>query len=79
MRTTVNLDQDIIEIARSLAGARGVSLGKAISILARRGISVSVNPGKQSAADEGHFPTFSVSENTPEFGTAEVKQALEDE
>ncbi|MDA3950894.1 MAG: hypothetical protein PF508_16930 [Spirochaeta sp.] len=79
MRTTVNIDQDIVEIARSLAGTRGISLGEAISVLARRGIAASVDPRKQSGADEGQFPTFSVADATPEFGTAEVKQALEDE
>ncbi|MEX2444294.1 MAG: hypothetical protein WD492_11845 [Alkalispirochaeta sp.] len=38
MRTTVNLDEDIIEVARSMSLARGISLGAALSILARRGI-----------------------------------------
>jgi len=39
MRTTLNLDDDIAELAARQAKARGLSLGKAISELARRGLN----------------------------------------
>ena len=37
MRTTVTIDDDVLAVARALAGQRGCSLGSAISELARRG------------------------------------------
>ncbi len=38
MRTTLNLDDDVLEIARSLASRRQQSLGKVISDTFRNGI-----------------------------------------
>jgi hypothetical protein len=79
MRTTVKLDRDVVEVARSLAATEGISLGAAISALARRGIAGT--PGTRSTGKEEttRFPTFSVSEDAPQFGTEEVRQALDDE
>ena len=79
MRTTVNLDQDILEIARSLAAAQGVSVGAAICILARRGLSQQGYAESDARSGNGRFPTFSVAERTPRFGTEEVRHALDDE
>ena len=39
MRTTINLPDDVYELARSVANARRVSLGEAIAELARRGVN----------------------------------------
>ena len=39
MRTTVNLDQDVYEIATLYARGRGVTLSAALSELARKGVS----------------------------------------
>jgi hypothetical protein len=38
MRTTISIDDDVLEIANLHAKARGVSLGKAVSDLIRRGL-----------------------------------------
>ncbi len=38
MRTTVNLDDDIVRVADQLARSRAISRGEAISELARRGV-----------------------------------------
>ena len=38
MRTTLTLDDDVAELAARQAKARGVSLGKAVSDLIRRGL-----------------------------------------
>jgi hypothetical protein len=55
MRTTLNLPDDVYEIARSLAAARRISMGDALAELVRRGI----NP--QSRLDESTvFPHFIV-------------------
>jgi len=38
MRTTLNLADDVLAVARSLARERGVSVGTAVSDLARKGL-----------------------------------------
>lgn len=38
MRTTLAIDDDVLDAARCLAEARGITLGEAVSMLARRGI-----------------------------------------
>lgn len=39
MRTTLDIDDAVLSAARSLARATGISLGSAVSELARRGLS----------------------------------------
>ena len=39
MRTTLEIDDTVLAAARSLAKSRGLSLGAAVSGLARRGLS----------------------------------------
>ena len=39
MRTTLTLDDDIVELVARQAKARGLSLGKAVSELVRRGLN----------------------------------------
>jgi hypothetical protein len=39
MRTTLTLDDDVLELAARQARSRGLSLGKAVSDLARRGLN----------------------------------------
>lgn len=38
MRTTVNLDDDVLELAKNYAQNRSVAIGKALSELVRRGL-----------------------------------------
>ena len=38
MRTTINLPDEVYEVVRSVAGAKGISLGDAVSDLIRRGL-----------------------------------------
>ncbi|HEY5793027.1 MAG TPA: CopG family transcriptional regulator [Chthoniobacterales bacterium] len=40
MRTTLTLDDDVLESARALAAQRGVPIGTVISDLARRGLAL---------------------------------------
>ncbi len=42
MRTTVNIDDDVLERAKDLARVRQVSVGEALSALARRGMEAQV-------------------------------------
>lgn len=48
MRTTVDLDDTVVAAARSLARARGISLGAAISELALRGLTAAAEPSDVS-------------------------------
>ena len=48
MRTTVTIDDDVLAVARALAERNGVSLGSALSELARRGFK-----GTTATRDDG--------------------------
>jgi len=59
MRTTLNLDDDVLLLVKQYASARRVSLGKALSELARKGLNAQLptrrvngllvfDPGKDS-------------------------------
>lgn len=50
MRTTLDLDDAVLRAARALAEQTGVSLGRAVSELARRGLEVA------PSARAGDFP-----------------------
>ena len=73
MRTTLNLPDDIYEVARSLASTRGISLGDALGELVRRGL-------KPPAATRGEtaFPCFAVPPDARPI-TLEQTLAAEDE
>ena len=40
MRTTLNLDDGVLDAVKSYAGSRSIPLGEAVSLLVRRGLSV---------------------------------------
>lgn len=73
MRTTVNLDDDVVRAARSLAREQGRSLGEVISDLARRGLEPSTE-----FHYEGDFPVFVVKEGTGLLTPEMVACAAED-
>lgn len=55
MRTTVTIDDEILAVARALAQQNQVSLGRALSELARRGLRATVGVGERDG-----LPVFSV-------------------
>lgn len=55
MRTTLDLDPEILSAARQIAADRSISIGKAISDLARRGLETRV----KNTTRQG-FPVFQV-------------------
>jgi hypothetical protein len=73
MRTTVDLDSDVLQAARSLARAQGRSLGRVLSDLARRGLA----PRKETR--RGGFPVFRVSPDAAPLTSEAVRHALEEE
>jgi hypothetical protein len=72
MRTTLNLDDDVYSLAKGLAESRRISLGAALSYLARKGAS----EAPRFVVQDG-FPVFCVDEGQPKFGPEDVEAALE--
>lgn len=69
----MNLDDDVLQAARSLASTTGRSLGSVVSELMRKGLA----PQPQSQTDD--IPTFRVSKGAPTVTPEMVKEALNDE
>ena len=72
MRTTLNVDDDVLAGARALAAERGVSVGAALSELARR----SMRPRR--VARERSIPGFTVGPDSPPITPEMVRAANED-
>ena len=73
MRTTLNIDDDVVEAARELAASERRSLGSVISELARRGLT----PARVEAA-EG-LPVIRVPVGTAPITPEMVRRAIDDE
>ena len=69
MRTTLSLDDDILELAARQAKLRGVSLGRTISDLARRGLSAPT-----PAQDIGGLVVFQLPADSPPVTTEAVRR-----
>jgi hypothetical protein len=72
-RTTLQIDDDVLAAARTLARDSGESVGHVISELARRGLRPEMSYGE----DQG-FPVFEVREGTPLINPDDVRRALDD-
>jgi hypothetical protein len=70
MRTTIVLDDDILRAARSVANAKAVSLGRAVSELAREGLL----RRKTDVARDG-LPVFAVPDGARPITLEDVKRA----
>lgn len=70
MRTTVAIDDDVLDAARKLAAARDQSLGQVVSELMRRGLALRT----EYPAGEGGFPTFEVRDDSPPITLEDVKR-----
>jgi plasmid stability protein len=73
MRTTLNLDDDVLQAARLVAQQDGRSLGAVVSELARRGL----RPRRPRAPVGRRIPTFSVSPDARPVGPEDAR-ALEE-
>ena len=71
MRTTLDIEGDVLDAAKSLAGARGVSVGAALSELVRRGIAA-----RTPLSVRNGFPVFQVPSSSPSFGPEDVERAI---
>ena len=72
MRTTVNIDDDVLAVARALADRRRSSLGSALSELARRGFKAA------TVSDEDGVPVFRVASDAGPITSEDVQGALDD-
>ena len=73
MRTTLDLDDDVVAAARELAAAERRSLGSVISRLARRGLTPA------SVSVEGDLPVIRVPAGSPPITPAMVRRALDED
>lgn len=73
MRTTLNLDEDVVVAARELAAEDGRSLGAVISELARRGLT----PARIEA--DGDLPVIRVPAGAPPITPEMVRRALDED
>lgn len=69
MRTTLTLDDDVLELAARQAKLRGVSLGKTVSDLMRKGLNAST-----PALDEDGLVVFLLPADSPKVTTADVRR-----
>jgi hypothetical protein len=73
MRTTLNLDEDIVRAAKSIARQRAKPLGKVISDLARQGMQLA-----RATTRRGDLPVFDVDPQERPLTLEDVKR-IEDE
>lgn len=73
MRTTINLPDDVLRVARSLAEIERISLGDAVGQLARAGFQPAIRVNAKKA-----FPSFELKEGASPI-TLEQTLAVEDE
>jgi len=74
MRTTLNLDDDVLELLKDYAESRSVALGRAASELVRKGLAAPV----QTRLVNG-FHSVLLPANSPRVSSQKVKELLEDE
>ena len=69
MRTTLNLDDEILELVARQAKLRGVSLGKTVSDLLRRGLSAPT-----PSREKDGIVVFQLPADSPRVTTDEVRR-----
>ncbi len=72
MRTTIDIDADVLDAARAIAEAETRSLGSVVSRLARLGLAPKAVP------EASGLPRFLVPEDAPPITAAMVTAALDE-
>lgn len=72
MRTTLDIADDVLAAARALAAERRVSIGAALSEIARHGLR------DRELSSAGGLPTFAVDEGAAPITPEMVREANED-
>jgi hypothetical protein len=73
MRTTLDIDAAVLAAARTLAAERGISIGAALSELARRGLE------RRAPASLAGLPAFAVSDDASPITPQMVREANEEQ
>ncbi len=74
MRTTIDLDDDVLHAVRIVARVEQKSLGRVLSELARRGLT----PIEREIEDSDGFPVFHVPADAPPITSDLVRVALDE-
>ncbi|MFZ0310831.1 MAG: hypothetical protein WCA76_08500 [Candidatus Sulfotelmatobacter sp.] len=74
MRTTLNLDDDVVGQLKAFAESRSMALGKAASDLMRRGLNAKVETRLVNGIHVVVLPP-----DSPKISSEKVKRLLEDE
>jgi hypothetical protein len=74
MRTTLNLDDDVVASLKAFAESRSVALGKAASDLMRKGLNANVETRVVNGIHVVVLPP-----DSPKVSSERVRQLLEDE
>lgn len=74
MRTTLSIDDDVLDAARALARLDNRSLGEVISDFARRGLRPSLR-----IEDRDGFPVFEIDDEAAPMTPEQVRRAMEEE
>lgn len=74
MRTTINVDDDVLETAREMAHVRQISVGEALSMLARRGLAARIGTRRDPVSG---LLIFDVPEDAPELTPEIIERAEE--
>lgn len=70
MRTTVNIDDDLMRVVRSLAESNRLPLGEVLSDLLRKGLQA-----RAAVGDRSGFPVFDVEEGARSITLEDVQRA----
>lgn len=73
VRTTLTLDDDVLELARAVAAAEGVSLGAVVSRLARQGMASTAR-----VVEDADIPRFCVPPDVRPLTPETVRMASDD-
>ena len=69
MRTTLTLDDDALAQAQRFAQSRRISLGKAVSLLVRRGLA-----HRQATKEMNGLRIFALPEDSPRVTSSRIKE-----
>ena len=78
MRTTVRIDDDVLNAAKSIAASQDRSLGEVLSELARRGLEPRHPRRGGAAGATGVVPVFDIDVHAPPLTPEMVREALND-
>lgn len=76
MRTTLNVDDDILEVAKDMAFVRQISIGEAVSMLARHGLTTPGETGMRRNPVSGLW-VLDVPDDAPVITNEMVERAQE--